>query len=91
MLRATIHTPLGYYQGESVTEEVPAQASTHALRGGWHNANHYGGDMIDALVFGDEPKAWHGERGIGGAMERVLRYMRLGHMPGGTITIDVQS
>lgn len=88
MLRATIKTPLGFYQGESATEEVPARATDNALRAGWHNRNHTG-EMIDALIFSDTPKAHAGELGIKSAVEKVLRYMRLGHMPTGEIIIDV--
>lgn len=88
MIRATIRTPAGYYVGESVTEEVPARATDNALRAGWHNRNHVG-DMIDALVFSDTPKEHYGELGINGALSRILRYMRHGHMPVGEIVINV--
>lgn len=89
MIRATIRTELGFYIGEDPTREVAGRATDNALRTGFYNRNHTG-DMIDALVFDPlEPKEHWGERGIQGALERVLRYMRLGHMPIGEIVIDV--
>lgn len=87
MMRATIRTEYGFYIGEDVAREVPARATDDALRVGWHNRN-LTGDLINALVFDVEPKEHIGEANIKGALERIFRYMRLGHMLAGEIVID---
>lgn len=89
-LRATIRTPSGFYHGENPDQEVPARATDNALRGGFHNSNHTG-SMMDALVFSEEPKEHVGEVGIRGALDRIMRYMRYGHMATGPIIIDARN
>lgn len=89
MIKATIRVKEGYYQGEDPNHEVPVRATDNALRSGFHNHNHTG-DMIDALIFSDEPKEHWGEVGIRGAMDRIMRYMRYGYIATGTITVEVK-
>lgn len=89
MMRATIRTEYGFFIGEDIAREVPAQATDDALRVGWHNRN-LRGDVINALVFDVEPKEHVGEVKIKGAIDRIMRYMRLGHMLPGEIVVDVR-
>jgi hypothetical protein len=62
------------YQGEDANQ-VYEQPINYGSTNGWHSTNH---NRYNVLLFGDTPKELYGERGLMGAIERIVARKQAG-------------